>query len=214
MKILLLEDDNNLHQSLKAYLQMDNFEVFSAYNSEEVYSLTYTNKFDLYIFDVNVPGDDGFKVLEYLKQSDDTTPAIYITALNDIKSISKAFEVGADDFIKKPFDPEELVLRIKNRYQSQEYISYKDIKYNPNTKDIIKSQKSIFLGIVLKNIFHDLMINKNKIVALDVLYEYLENPNPNALRVNISKLKTKLNLDIKNIREVGYILEDIWSRSI
>jgi len=209
MKILLLEDDNNLHQSLKAYLQMDNFEVFSAYNSEEVYSLTYTNKFDLYIFDVNVPGDDGFKVLEYLKQSDDTTPAIYITALNDIKSISKAFEVGADDFIKKPFDPEELVLRIKNRYQSQEYISYKDIKYNPNTKDIIKSQKSIFLGIVLKNIFHDLMINKNKIVALDVLYEYLENPNPNALRVNISKLKTKLNLDIKNIREVGYILEDI-----
>jgi DNA-binding response OmpR family regulator len=53
------------------------------------------------------------------------------------------------------------------------------------------------------------MINKNKIVALDVLYEYLENPNPNALRVNISKLKTKLNLDIKNIREVGYILEDI-----
>jgi len=209
MKILLLEDDNNLHQSLKAYLQMDNFEVFSAYNSDDVYNLTYNNKFDLYIFDVNVPGDDGFKVLEYLKQSDDITPAIYITALNDIKSISKGFEVGADDFIKKPFDPEELVLRIKNRYQSQEYILYKDIKYNPNTKEIIKKSEDIFLGIVLKNIFHDLIINKNKIVALEVLYEYLENPNPNALRVNISKLKNKLNLDIKNIREVGYILEDL-----
>jgi len=209
MKILLLEDDNNLHQSLKAYLEMDNFEVFSAYNSDDVYSLTFSNKFDLYIFDVNVPGDDGFKVLEYLKQSDDKTPAIYITALNDIKSISKGFEVGADDFIKKPFDPEELVLRIKNRYQSQDYILYKDIKYNPNTKELIKSNEDIFLGIVLKNIFHDLMTNKNKIVALEVLYEYLENPNPNALRVNISKLKSKLNLDIKNIREVGYILEDI-----
>jgi DNA-binding response OmpR family regulator len=209
MKILLLEDDNNLHESLKAYLQMDNFEVFSAYNSDDVYSLTYTNKFDLYIFDVNVPGDDGFKVLEYLKQSDDKTPAIYITALNDIKSISKAFEVGADDFIKKPFDPEELVLRIKNRYQSQDYILYKDIKYNPNTKELIKNNEDIFLGVVLKNIFHDLMINKNKIVSLEILYEYLENPNPNALRVNISKLKTKLDLDIKNIREVGYILEDI-----
>ena len=209
MKILLLEDDNNLHQSLKAYLEMDNFEVFSAYNSDDVYSMTFSNKFDLYIFDVNVPGDDGFKVLEYLKQSDDKTPAIYITALNDIKSISKGFEVGADDFIKKPFDPEELVLRIKNRYQSQDYILYKDIKYNPNTKELIKSNEDIFLGIVLKNIFHDLMTNKNKIVALEVLYEYLENPNPNALRVNISKLKSKLNLDIKNIREVGYILEDI-----
>jgi len=209
MKILLLEDDNNLHQSLKAYLEMDNFEVLSAYNSEDVYSLTYSNKFDLYIFDVNVPGDDGFKVLEYLKQSEDNTPAIYITALNDIKSISKGFEVGADDFIKKPFDPEELVLRIKNRYQKNDYIIYKDIKYNPNTQELLKNKEDIFLGVVLKSIFHDLIINKNKIVSFDVLFEYLENPNSNALRVNISKLKSKLDLNIKNVREIGYILEDI-----
>jgi len=62
---------------------------------------------------------------------------------------------------------------------------------------------------VLKDIFHELLTNKNKMVLIDTLYEYLEEANPNSLRVNISKLKTKLNLDIKNIRSVGYILEEL-----
>jgi len=209
MKILLLEDDQNLHQSLKAYLEMDGFEVVSAFNSEDVYTITYEEKFDLYIFDVNVPGDNGFEVLKLLKNANDTTPAIYITALTDIKSLTKAFVVGADDFIKKPFDPEELVLRIKNKYQKDEFINYKNIKYNANTKDIYINDKSVFLGPVLKDIFHELLTNKNKMVLIDTLYEYLEEANPNSLRVNISKLKTKLNLDIKNIRSVGYILEEL-----
>ena len=71
------------------------------------------------------------------------------------------------------------------------------------------NEKDVFLGLVLKNIFHELITNKNKIVSLDVLYDYLDNANPNALRVNISKLKSKLDLSIKNIREIGYILEEL-----
>ncbi|VAY88255.1 DNA-binding response regulator CiaR [hydrothermal vent metagenome] len=209
MKILLLEDDQNLHQSLKDYLEIDGFDVVSAFNSKDVYHATYKEKFDLYIFDVNVPGDNGFEVLESLKNANDKTPAIYITALTDIKSLATAFEVGADDFIKKPFDPEELVLRIKNKYQKNKIINYKNIKYNSNTKEIYIDDKNIFLGIVLKSIFHELIINKNKMILSDNLYEYLEEPNPNALRANVSKLKSKLNLDIKNIRGLGYILEEL-----
>ena len=208
MKILLLEDDKNLHASLKAYFELENFEVLSAFNSDDVYNLSFEESFDLYVFDVNVPGDNGFEILKSLKNAKDNTPTIYITALTDISSIGLGFDAGADDYIKKPFDPEELVLRIKNRYQKKSVAFYKDISYDTNSKEIVKDGKPVLLGEVLSNLFHELFINKNKIVPTQVLYDLLEHPNPNALRVNLSKLKSKLNLNIKNIRNIGYMLEE------
>lgn len=209
MKILLLEDDKNLHASLKAYLELEGFDVSSAYTSDDVYELTYDNTYDLYIFDVNVPGDNGFEVLKSLKKADDKTPTIYTTALSDISSVSSGFEAGADDYIKKPFDPEELVIRIKSKYMKSDVLKYKELDYTPSTRELYKDEKLIILGDVLGHLFHELILNKNKIVPTDILYEFLEHPNPNALRVNLSKLKTKLNLDIKNVRGVGYMLEEL-----
>ena len=209
MKILLLEDDLILHESLKIYLEMEDFEISSAFNAQDVYDIIFENSFDLYIFDVNLVGENGFEILKSLRDSGDITPAIYTTALVDITSVTKGFNMGADDYIKKPFDPEELVVRIKSRYMKSDNLTYKNIVYNPITKEIYQDKNLIILSNILSKIFHLFIINKNKIVANEILFEELENPNPNALRVNISKLKTKLNLDIKNIRGVGYILEDI-----
>jgi DNA-binding response OmpR family regulator len=209
VKILLLEEDKNLHASIKAYLEMENFIVDSAYNSDDVYDLTYANRYDLYIFDVNVPGDDGFKILQSLKSAEDKTPTIYTTALVDITSVSEGFGSGADDYIKKPYDPEELVIRIKSRYLKNDTLSYKDLLYNPTTKALTKDGVTVRLADVLGNIFHELIMQKNKIVPTEVLFDFLEHPNPNALRVNLSKLKSKLNLDIKNVRGVGYMLEEL-----
>ena len=209
MKILLLEEDKNLHASIKAYLEMENFNVDSAYNSDDVYDLTYENSYDLYIFDVNVPGDDGFKILKSLKNANDTTPTIYTTALVDITSVGEGFGSGADDYIKKPYDPEELVIRIKNRYMKDDKISYKNLSYNPLTRELLQDSATVGLGDVLGNIFHELITQKEKIVPTQNLFDFLEHPNPNALRVNLSKLKAKLNLDIKNIRGVGYMLEEL-----
>ena len=207
MKILLLEDDLNLHQSLKSFLEMDGFSVDSAYCSEDVYTLSYANSYDLYIFDINVPGDDGFKIVESLKAADDTTPTIYISALVDIGSIGEGFRSGADDYIKKPFDPEELVIRIRSRYCSSELLRYKNLSYNPENQELFMGEEVVGLSSVLRGIFHTLLLQRGKIVLNDTLLDFLEHPNPNALRVNISKLKTKLDLDIKNVRGIGYILE-------
>ena len=209
MRILLLEDDKNLHTSLKAFLELEDFYVDSAFNSEDVYNLTYKNRYDLYIFDVNVPGDDGFKILKSLKGANDTTPAIYVTALVDINSIGKGFNAGADDYLKKPFDPQELVVRIKNRYMRTTTISYKNLTYNPQIRELIQDSKVVCLADVLGNIFHELITQKNRIVTTQNLLDFLEQSNTNALRVNLSKLKSKLNLDIKNIRGVGYMLEEL-----
>lgn len=208
MKILLLEDDKNLHASIKAFLEMEGFTVDSAYCSGDIYDLTYENSYDLYIFDVNVPGDDGFEILKSLKSADDKTPAIYTTALIDISSVGKGFNAGADDYIKKPFDPEELVIRIKNRYMKKdEVLKYKKLTYNPATRVLMQDGVTVGLADVLGSIFHELMVQKGKIVPTQMLFDFLEHPNPNALRVNLSKLKSKLNLDIKNIRGVGYMLK-------
>jgi len=211
MKILLLEDDHNLHESLKAYLEMEDFEISSAFSADEAYDLAYENNFDLYIFDVNLGDDEnGFEVLTALRRANDKTPTIYASALTDISSMTQGFNAGADDYIKKPFDPEELVLRIKSRYMSQEsLLSYKDVTYNIINREIKQAHKVVGLSNILANIFHELIIQKNKIVPTDRLLEALVSPNSNALRVNISKLKSKLNLDIKNIKGVGYMLEEL-----
>lgn len=211
MKILLLEDDKILCDSLREFLELEGHSVDVAHRGLEVFDLTFEKAYDLYILDVNVPDVNGFDVLSSLKEAGDNTPAIYITALSDINSIAKGFEIGADDYIKKPFDPEELVIRIKRKYEQEKdvllYIS--DIVYNPTTKVLKKAGVTIGLGDVQQNIFHTLMVEQNKIVNSYTLIDFLEHPSANALRVNLAKLKNKLGINIKNIRGQGYMIENL-----
>ncbi len=210
MKILLLEDDQILADSLKEFLELEGYEVDVAHRGPEVFDLTFTKTYDLYILDVNVPEINGFDVLSSLKDAGDETPAIYITALTDINSISKGFEIGAEDYIKKPFDPEELVIRIKRKYQKDDAVlRLNDIVYNPVTRVLQKEGQTIGLGEVQQNIFHTLITEQNKIVDSYTLMDFLEQPSANALRVNLAKLKNKLGIEIKNIRGQGYMIENI-----
>lgn len=210
MEILLLEDDQILCDSLKEFLELEGYRVDVAHRGPEVYDLTFTKKYDLYILDVNVPEINGFEVLSALKDAGDETPAIYITALTDINSISKGFAIGAEDYIKKPFDPEELLIRIKRKYQKDDVVIYlNDIVYNPVTRVLQKEGQTIGLGDVQQNIFHTLMTEQNKIVDSYTLMDFLEQPTANALRVNLAKLKNKLGIEIKNIRGQGYMIEKI-----
>lgn len=210
MKILLLEDDKILCASLQEFLELEGYSVDIAHRGPEVFDLTFEETYDLYILDINVPDVNGFDVLSSLKDAGDDTPAIYITALTDIHSISKGFEIGADDYIKKPFDPEELVIRIKSKYQQEErLIRLHDIVYNPTTRVLQKDGQTIGLGEVQHNIFHALITEQNKIIDSYILMDFLEQPSPNALRVNIAKLKNKLGIEIKNIRSQGYMIENV-----
>ena len=210
MRLLLLEDDLILSESLQEYLSYEGFSVDVVSSAQQAYDKTFDNSYDFYLFDINLPDESGFEVLKNLKESGDDTPTFYITALVDIDSIAKGFSIGADDYIKKPFDPEELVIRIKSKLQkNSKEITYKDILYNPNTKEIIKNGENIYLGEVGLSIFDMLIKNKNKIVSQYDLLDLLESSNTNALRVNLNKLKKRLELDIKNIRGQGYILEEI-----
>jgi len=112
MKILLMEDDPVLGDIVSTYFA-EYYEVSHVFDSKEAQSCIDENKFDLFIFDINVPGKSGIELLEELRSFNDTTPAIIVTAYGDTKHLKASFDAGAHDYIRKPFELEELKLRIE-----------------------------------------------------------------------------------------------------
>ena len=210
-KILLLEDDNELGSTIVEILEDAGYDVDFATDGTEAAELTFDNSYDLYIFDINVPQINGIDLLKDLRNADDNTPTIYITALIDLDSISKAFDAGAEGYIKKPFMPEELLIRVdaKLKQISSDVIKYKSIEYHPATKEVFLNGKIVSLGSVQIRVFDALMRNIGKTVLKENLIDILDQPSESALRVTITKIKQKLGVDIKNIRGLGYIIEKV-----
>lgn len=207
-KILLLEDDTLLAQTLDELLKAEGYEVTLVRSGNDAVDLTYENKFDLYIFDINVPDINGLDVLKSLRDAEDKTPTIFISALLDLNSISKAFEIGAEDYVKKPFFPEELLIRINAKLTKKiSGIVYKNLEYNPNTNILKKDGHAIALGQVQEKLLSLFIKNIGDVLDQEILMDCLEKPSPTALRVALTKLKQTTGLDIKNLRGIGYILE-------
>ncbi len=210
IKILLLEDDPMLSKSLMRYLSLNNFSVDWAKNGEEAVDLSYENRYDLYLFDINVPLINGIDLLTLLRDAGDFTPTIIISALVDIESVSKGFIAGADDYVKKPFDPDELLIRIKAKTASlKSRLKYKDLTIDLDREEIFRDNQLVNMGDVQKNIFIALIREYPNPVVKDDLLMLLDKPTDLALRVNINKLKKSLSVDIKNVRGVGYKIESL-----
>jgi len=201
----LLEDDPSLSKSLIKYLTHHEYEVDWAKNGEEAMDLSYDNSYDLYLFDINVPLMNGVDLLTALREADDFTPTIIISALIDIASVTQGFIAGADDYLKKPFDPEELLVRIKAKTSTlKDTLKFKDFEIDIQQETITSNKVPVYLGDVQKNIFISLVKNYPNPVTKDELMLLLEKPSDLALRVNIAKLKKNLDIEIKNVRGVGY----------
>ena len=207
IKILLLEDDTILCKTLSEILKEHGFEVSTAKSAEEALDKTFYNHYDIYLFDINLPDMNGIDLLQSLKEADDETPTIFISANQDIETIAKGFEVGAEDYIKKPFMPEELLIRLNAKLSKNMMISINDIRYNTLSGDIFKEDKKIYLSYSQFKLIDMLFKNIDKIVSKEELLENAEYHSDNALRVAITKLKNILNIEIKNIRGVGYTIE-------
>ena len=207
-RILLLEDDELLSLTIVELLELEGFEVEKANTGNEAIDLSYDEKFDLYIFDINVPDINGIELLSSLREASDDTPTIFISALIDLNSMTKAFEAGGYDYIKKPFFPEELLLRINTKLSlDNQNIKYNDLEYNQINKILKKEGQIISLGEVQSRLFEQFIQNIGKIVAKEILLDVMDKPSNTALRVAITKLKQTTGLDIKNIRGIGYTIE-------
>jgi len=207
-KILLLEDDFELAETLFEMLKESGYIVDMVHNGNDAIDLSYEKQYDLYIFDINVPDISGIELLMSLREADDTTPTIFISALVDINTITKGFEVGADDYLKKPFFPEELLIRIKAKLTAlSKDIVYKNLRYIPEKKELYIDEKIAPLGEVQECLCGIFMQNIGRVLDKSVLMDCLVNPSDTALRVALNKLKQRTKLPISNVRGVGYMLE-------
>ncbi|MDP1784659.1 MAG: response regulator, partial [Sulfuricurvum sp.] len=111
--ILLLEDDLLFGESIQDFLEEEGYVVTLCRNGHEALEVTYAAKFDLYLLDINVPLMNGLSLLGLLRKAEDQTPALFLTSHSDMETLTQAYENGADDYLKKPFDIQELTVRIR-----------------------------------------------------------------------------------------------------
>ena len=204
-KLLLTEDNPNLGNLLQKYLTSESFEVTWVRNGEEALQATLKQKYELYLFDVMMPIKDGFSLAEQIRKTDKTTPLIFITAKSLKSDKLKWYNIGANNYITKPFDEDELVWEIKALLRRKELINEIDtIAIGTNTFDR-KDQQLICNNYCIRiterewEIFDFLIQNRNKVlnredllIAVWVKDDYFFS---RSLDVFISKIRKHLKLD-------------------
>ncbi len=214
MNILLLEDDLILNEIITEYLESKDYTVTSTYDGEDALTNLFSNIYDLLLLDVNVPNINGFEILQRLRQEKITTPSIFITSLNQIDDLKKGFEVGCNDYIKKPFELEELGLRIDNikkLFNIDTNIIKIDENIEFNIQDLILTNEGIIHHLPQKEakILAYLVNHPNQIISHEELisniWTYEETPSSSTLRTYIKNLRKVLADEyIQTKKGVGY----------
>ncbi len=213
-KILLLEDDLNLSETIKEYLEDEGFEVDTTYNSDEAYEKIYENSYDILLLDVMVPGINGFEILKKVRK-ENNIPAIFITSLNSVDDLEKGYKSGCDDYIRKPFALKELKLRIetllKREFDTKENLVKIDDNFifDLNSSELFKDNKTVSLNQKEKRLLKLFLKNKNRVISHEEIYnnlwDYEETASDSSLRTYIKNLRKILGKDkILSIKKHGY----------
>jgi two-component system, OmpR family, response regulator len=215
MEILLLEDDAVLADILIDFLS-ESYRVTHTYSMKKALEMSETKGYDLYIFDINVADGDGISLLKEIRAFHDATPTIFITAFHDVGHLKKAFEAGANDFIRKPFELEELSQRIENikrHFGLDTKIQLtKDLAFDTQTHQLHTATKSYKLSPKESACLLYIYKNRARVVSADELlhnlWEYEAMPSSDAIRTIIKELRKYLGHEhIINIRGEGYRFE-------
>ena len=214
IKILLLEDDLLFAETLIDLLEEESFEVVHVPNGQDALDTIFENKFDLYLLDINVPLINGVTLLGELRDSNDNTPAIFLTSHKDKEMLKEGFVNGADDYITKPFDNDELLLRVQaliRRYKPKQNECIGQLCHDDIHKRIFYEKKELDLSKKEYQLLLLLMSHANaavpKELIVDSLWSSSESGSDGAVRVYINRIKQLLpDLQIENIRGIGYKL--------
>ena len=215
IKLLLLEDDELLGETLSEDLEEAGFDVTWLKEGEGAADRAYDGDFDCYLFDVNVPGLSGFELLESLRESGDETPALFLTARSSLDDLEMGFDVGADDYITKPFNMASLIIRIKAKMKRDEYILITpECRLHRGTQMLHVKGKKEPLARREYEILEYYLEHKKRIVGkdeiLNTLYEgeYISDAT---FRVYIKNINRHLDgcAKLSNVRGVGYRFESV-----
>lgn len=215
-KILLLEDDINLSETLEEFLSEEGFVVECVYDGKSAQEAIYERSYDLFLLDVNVPSPNGFELLKESRKIGKTTPSIFITSLNSTEDLSRGFESGCDDYIRKPFELKELLLRVNNLIKRSFYhtpheminISI-DIDFDVKADELLLKGKKVPLHNKEKLLLKLFLKHAGEQISHEVINEHLwsfeEEPSDAALRTYIKNLRKALGKDrIVSIKRYGY----------
>jgi len=215
-KILLLEDDANLNETVTEFLEEEGHEVVSVYDGHEAQEKLYESKYDLLLLDVNTPGIDGFSLLAEAREGDVVAPAIFITSLDSVDDLEKGFASGCDDYIRKPFALKELKIRVETLlkrgfyHESKEVIEIDEkIVYDIKNNELIIDKETISLGHKESMLLKLFMKNEGEVIAHERIYKHLwdfdEEPSDTALRTYIKNLRKIIGKEkIVSIKKQGY----------
>lgn len=221
MKVLLIEDDEMLAEAVLQILNQNNYSVDVSHDGEYGLDCALTGIYDIILLDIMLPLLDGIQVLRQMRQEGITTPVIMLTAKGELCDKVKGLDCGADDYVAKPFETEELLARIravvrrKGDYHNDGKLIYEDISFNPHTKEIEKAEQIIFLSTKESQILELLMeyspraLSKERII--EKLWGYDTDATDNHVETHVSLLRKKLRQissqsSIRGIRGVGYLL--------
>ena len=211
IRILLLEDDKLFNETLQDFLEEEGFVLDCALDPYTALDLTYENNYELYLFDVNLPYESGFDLLEKLRSGDDMTPVIFLTSRDDKASLQEGFAKGADDYMKKPIDLDELLLRIHALLRRQ--VRRQRVSIGAYTLDMVG--KTLYLNNVALEVTQKaiellvlLVEAKGEVVSSEIIKSRLwaagQHASDGSLRVYVAQLKKYFPESISNVRGIGY----------
>ena len=217
--LLCIDDDNKIRELLEIYLSSNNFRVSVAKDSFEAEKLTNFFLFDLVILDIMMPNKDGIQFLNHFRTLDFNTPVLMLTADNQIEKKKASYSNGCDDYLVKPFEPSELLLRIKkllnprfNKNISSKKVYFGDFEFDLKLKVLSKNNISISLTSTETLIIEYLTQNLNKEISREEISNLLgDGINLRSVDVTITRLRKKLISDhdhsfLRTIRGKGYML--------
>lgn len=210
-RILVLEDDKLFNETLEDFLEEEGHQIECALDPYSALDLSYEQVFDLYLFDVNLPYESGFDLLDKLRASGDETPCIFITSREDKASLKEGFEKGGDDFIVKPVDLDELLLRIQavlRRQVRSQIVQIGLYRFDILSKTLYRDGEMVELSLKGSELLLALLEGQGRVVPLAQIKERLwssaKEASDGALRVYIAQLKKYFPDHINNVRGVGY----------
>jgi len=215
--ILVVDDDDGIRSLVKKYLDENKYLVTTASSAEDASEKIKIIKFDLIILDIMMPGKSGLEFIEDQKGSLET-PIVLLTAKGEAKERVEGLEVGADDYLPKPFEPKELILRIKNilnktkKNNLKRVIEFENIKIDLNKQLIIKDTSEFKINNTEKIILEKMINNPGKTFAREEIGKLINLDKERSIDVIITRLRKKIELDPKNpkflqtIRGAGYVL--------
>ena len=216
-QILLVEDDETLSELISEYLSEQGYDVTVCADAKAALDTAYERNFDILILDVKLPKGDGFSLLRELRRLGNDTPAIFTTSLNALQDLEIGYKSGCDDYLKKPYELKELLLRIqillkrKFSHVNDEFIELNDgYKFYPSSKTLRQNGQIVNLSNKESELLALFLENKNALLSKETIFEkiwnYGEEPSELSLRVYVKNLRRILGKDaIINRRGDGYI---------